>query len=179
MPMSALEDLFRPFLSAASGTRPFPWRSCWPHVIGLRKKEGKGHSFILIRLESWVCLRKAVTSKIKAPVLVPVVLWTFPVLSHNTAIPPFTFPFQTTEAEEVFVPVLNIKRSELPLRGDNVFFLQKIHIPESSWFSVIWDWPPCTAPGRPAYPHPCWPSCLTQVSGRNKADNNCAMGCDE
>ncbi|XP_027830400.1 exopolyphosphatase PRUNE1 isoform X5 [Ovis aries] len=38
---------------------------------------------------------------------------------------------KTTEAEEVFVPVLNIKRSELPLRGDNVFFLQKIHIPES------------------------------------------------
>lgn len=29
------------------------------------------------------------------------------------------------------MPVLNIKRSELPLRGDNVFFLQKIHIPES------------------------------------------------
>lgn len=38
---------------------------------------------------------------------------------------------KTTEAEEVFVPVLNIKRSELPLRGDNVFFLQKVHIPES------------------------------------------------
>ncbi|XP_006217023.1 exopolyphosphatase PRUNE1 isoform X1 [Vicugna pacos] len=38
---------------------------------------------------------------------------------------------KTTETEEVFVPVLNIKRSELPLRGDNVFFLQKIHIPES------------------------------------------------
>ncbi|MBV98844.1 Protein prune, partial [Eschrichtius robustus] len=38
---------------------------------------------------------------------------------------------KTTEAEEVFVPVLNIKRSELPLRGDNVFFLQKTHIPES------------------------------------------------
>ncbi|XP_023377603.1 exopolyphosphatase PRUNE1 isoform X4 [Pteropus vampyrus] len=38
---------------------------------------------------------------------------------------------KTTEAEEVFVPVLNIKRSELPLRGDSVFFLQKIHIPES------------------------------------------------
>uniref|UniRef100_A0A452STP5 Prune exopolyphosphatase 1 n=1 Tax=Ursus americanus TaxID=9643 RepID=A0A452STP5_URSAM len=38
---------------------------------------------------------------------------------------------KTTEAEEVFVPVLNINRSELPLRGDNVFFLQKINIPES------------------------------------------------
>ncbi|KAM9244885.1 exopolyphosphatase PRUNE1 isoform 2-T2 [Dugong dugon] len=38
---------------------------------------------------------------------------------------------KTTEAEEVFVPVLNIKRSELPLRGDNVSFLQKVHIPES------------------------------------------------
>ncbi|XP_024107511.2 exopolyphosphatase PRUNE1 isoform X4 [Pongo abelii] len=38
---------------------------------------------------------------------------------------------KTTEAEEVFVPVLNIKRSELPLRGDIVFFLQKVHIPES------------------------------------------------
>ncbi|XP_029802468.1 exopolyphosphatase PRUNE1 isoform X3 [Suricata suricatta] len=38
---------------------------------------------------------------------------------------------KTTETEEVFVPVLNIKRSELPLRGDNVFFLQKINIPES------------------------------------------------
>lgn len=38
---------------------------------------------------------------------------------------------KTTEAEDVFVPVLNIKRSELPLRGDNVFFLQKMHIPES------------------------------------------------
>ncbi|XP_013365368.1 PREDICTED: protein prune homolog isoform X2 [Chinchilla lanigera] len=38
---------------------------------------------------------------------------------------------QTTEAEEVFIPVLNIKRSELPLRGDNVFFLQKVHIPET------------------------------------------------
>ncbi|XP_019480822.1 PREDICTED: protein prune homolog isoform X1 [Hipposideros armiger] len=38
---------------------------------------------------------------------------------------------KTTEADEVFVPVLNIKRSELPLRGDNVFFLQKVHIPES------------------------------------------------
>ncbi|KAG8509227.1 Exopolyphosphatase PRUNE1 [Galemys pyrenaicus] len=38
---------------------------------------------------------------------------------------------KTTETEEVFVPVLNIKRSELPLRGDNIFFLQKIHIPES------------------------------------------------
>ncbi|XP_007088155.1 exopolyphosphatase PRUNE1 isoform X1 [Panthera pardus] len=38
---------------------------------------------------------------------------------------------KTTETEEVFVPVLNIKRSELPLRGDNVFFLQKSHIPES------------------------------------------------
>ncbi|KAL0591044.1 Exopolyphosphatase PRUNE1, partial [Plecturocebus cupreus] len=38
---------------------------------------------------------------------------------------------KTTEAEEVFVPVLNIKRSELPLRGDIIFFLQKVHIPES------------------------------------------------
>ncbi|XP_012366540.1 exopolyphosphatase PRUNE1 isoform X4 [Nomascus leucogenys] len=38
---------------------------------------------------------------------------------------------KTTETEEVFVPVLNIKRSELPLRGDIVFFLQKVHIPES------------------------------------------------
>ncbi|XP_036128669.1 exopolyphosphatase PRUNE1 [Molossus molossus] len=38
---------------------------------------------------------------------------------------------KTTEAEDVFVPVLNIKRSELPLRGDNVFLLQKVHIPES------------------------------------------------
>ncbi|XP_006168504.1 exopolyphosphatase PRUNE1 isoform X2 [Tupaia chinensis] len=38
---------------------------------------------------------------------------------------------KTTEAEEVFVPVLNIKRSELPLRGDNIFFLQKVHIPET------------------------------------------------
>ncbi|XP_053446725.1 exopolyphosphatase PRUNE1 isoform X2 [Nycticebus coucang] len=38
---------------------------------------------------------------------------------------------KTTEAEEVFVPVLNIKRSELFLRGDNVFFLQKVNIPEA------------------------------------------------
>ncbi|XP_077012204.1 exopolyphosphatase PRUNE1 isoform X3 [Tamandua tetradactyla] len=38
---------------------------------------------------------------------------------------------KTTEADEIFVPVLNIKRSELPLRGDNVFFLQKVNIPES------------------------------------------------
>ncbi|XP_015978272.2 exopolyphosphatase PRUNE1 isoform X1 [Rousettus aegyptiacus] len=38
---------------------------------------------------------------------------------------------KTTEAEEVFVPVLNIKRSELSLRGDSVFFLQKIRLPES------------------------------------------------
>ncbi|XP_040854263.1 exopolyphosphatase PRUNE1 isoform X1 [Ochotona curzoniae] len=38
---------------------------------------------------------------------------------------------KTSEAEEIFVPVLNIKRSELPLRGDNVFFLQKVHIPET------------------------------------------------
>ncbi|KAK1329068.1 hypothetical protein QTO34_011245 [Cnephaeus nilssonii] len=38
---------------------------------------------------------------------------------------------KTTETEDVFVPVLNIKRSELPLRGDNVFLLQEIHIPES------------------------------------------------
>ncbi|XP_040143482.1 exopolyphosphatase PRUNE1 isoform X3 [Ictidomys tridecemlineatus] len=38
---------------------------------------------------------------------------------------------KTNEAEEVFIPVLNIKRSELPLRGDNVFFLQKIQIPET------------------------------------------------
>ncbi|KAF6075588.1 prune exopolyphosphatase 1 [Phyllostomus discolor] len=41
------------------------------------------------------------------------------------------FLAKTTEAEDVFVPVLNIKRSELPLRGDNVFLLQKFHIPES------------------------------------------------
>lgn len=38
---------------------------------------------------------------------------------------------KTTEVGEVFVPVLNIMRSELPLRGDNIFFLQKIGIPES------------------------------------------------
>ncbi|XP_024426318.1 exopolyphosphatase PRUNE1 isoform X1 [Desmodus rotundus] len=38
---------------------------------------------------------------------------------------------KTTEAEDVFVPVLNIKRSELPLRGDNIFLLHKFHIPES------------------------------------------------
>ncbi|XP_008582667.1 PREDICTED: protein prune homolog [Galeopterus variegatus] len=38
---------------------------------------------------------------------------------------------KTTEANDVFVPVLNIKRSELPLRGDNVFFLQKVCIPET------------------------------------------------
>ncbi|XP_012870841.1 PREDICTED: protein prune homolog [Dipodomys ordii] len=38
---------------------------------------------------------------------------------------------KTTEAEEIFIPVLNIKRSELPLRGDNIFFLQKVHIPET------------------------------------------------
>ncbi|XP_004716663.1 exopolyphosphatase PRUNE1 isoform X1 [Echinops telfairi] len=38
---------------------------------------------------------------------------------------------KTTEAEEVFVPVLNIKRSELPLRGDNIFMLQKVNIPQS------------------------------------------------
>ncbi|XP_021563421.1 exopolyphosphatase PRUNE1 isoform X3 [Carlito syrichta] len=38
---------------------------------------------------------------------------------------------KTTETEEVFVPVLNIKRSELPLRGDNIFLLQMVHIPET------------------------------------------------
>ncbi|XP_016047383.1 exopolyphosphatase PRUNE1 isoform X2 [Erinaceus europaeus] len=38
---------------------------------------------------------------------------------------------KTNEAEEIFVPVLNIQRSELCLRGDVVFFLQKIGIPES------------------------------------------------
>lgn len=38
---------------------------------------------------------------------------------------------KTTETEEVFVPVLNIQRSELPLRADIVFFLQKMNIPES------------------------------------------------
>uniref|UniRef100_A0A8C5JW37 Prune exopolyphosphatase n=2 Tax=Jaculus jaculus TaxID=51337 RepID=A0A8C5JW37_JACJA len=37
----------------------------------------------------------------------------------------------TTEAEEIFIPVLNIKRSEFPLRGDNVLFLQRVHISES------------------------------------------------
>ncbi|XP_055459639.1 exopolyphosphatase PRUNE1 isoform X1 [Psammomys obesus] len=37
---------------------------------------------------------------------------------------------KTSEAEEIFIPVLNIKRSELPLRGDNVFFLQELQIPE-------------------------------------------------
>nr|XP_044994752.1 exopolyphosphatase PRUNE1 [Jaculus jaculus] len=38
---------------------------------------------------------------------------------------------KTTEAEEIFIPVLNIKRSEFPLRGDNVLFLQRVHISES------------------------------------------------
>lgn len=37
---------------------------------------------------------------------------------------------KTSEAEDIFIPVLNIKRSELPLRGDNVFFLQEVKIPE-------------------------------------------------
>nr|AAC95291.2 PRUNEM1 [Mus musculus] len=37
---------------------------------------------------------------------------------------------KTSEAEDIFIPVLNIKRSELPLRGDNVFFLQAVKIPE-------------------------------------------------
>ncbi|XP_004618183.1 exopolyphosphatase PRUNE1 isoform X1 [Sorex araneus] len=38
---------------------------------------------------------------------------------------------KTTETEEIFVPILNIQRSELPLRADIVFFLQKVNIPES------------------------------------------------
>ncbi|KAL1772336.1 prune-like isoform X1 [Sigmodon hispidus] len=38
---------------------------------------------------------------------------------------------KTAKAGEIFIPVLNINRSELPLRGDNVFFLQKAQIPES------------------------------------------------
>jgi exopolyphosphatase len=42
----------------------------------------------------------------------------------------FQFCNQTSEAEDIFIPVLNIKRSELPLRGDNVFFLQEVKIPE-------------------------------------------------
>ncbi|XP_021013690.1 exopolyphosphatase PRUNE1 isoform X1 [Mus caroli] len=37
---------------------------------------------------------------------------------------------KTSEAEDIFIPVLNIKRSDLPLRGDNVFFLQEVKIPE-------------------------------------------------
>lgn len=37
---------------------------------------------------------------------------------------------QTAQAGEVFVPVLNIRRSELPLRGDSVFLLRKNHVPE-------------------------------------------------
>ncbi|EGV94819.1 exopolyphosphatase PRUNE1 isoform X1 [Cricetulus griseus] len=37
---------------------------------------------------------------------------------------------KTSESGEIFIPVLNINRSELPLRGDNVFFLQKVRIPE-------------------------------------------------
>ncbi|XP_052586142.1 exopolyphosphatase PRUNE1 isoform X1 [Peromyscus californicus insignis] len=39
---------------------------------------------------------------------------------------------KTAEAGEIFIPVLNINRSELPLRGDNVFFLQKVQIPEAA-----------------------------------------------
>ncbi|EDL85723.1 similar to PRUNEM1 [Rattus norvegicus] len=39
---------------------------------------------------------------------------------------------KTSEAEDIFIPVLNIKRSELPLRGDNVFFLQEVKIAESA-----------------------------------------------
>ncbi|XP_051013652.1 exopolyphosphatase PRUNE1 [Acomys russatus] len=39
---------------------------------------------------------------------------------------------KTSETEELFIPVLNIKRAELPLRGDNVFFLQEVQIPESA-----------------------------------------------
>lgn len=38
---------------------------------------------------------------------------------------------KTTETEDVVVPVLNIQRSELPLRADIVSFLRKVHIPES------------------------------------------------
>ncbi|XP_031230654.1 exopolyphosphatase PRUNE1 isoform X7 [Mastomys coucha] len=37
---------------------------------------------------------------------------------------------KTSEAEDIFIPVLNINRSELPLRGDNVFLLQEVKIPE-------------------------------------------------
>lgn len=39
---------------------------------------------------------------------------------------------KTAGAGEIFIPVLNINRAELPLRGDNVFFLQKVQIPESA-----------------------------------------------
>ncbi|XP_049980534.1 exopolyphosphatase PRUNE1 [Alexandromys fortis] len=39
---------------------------------------------------------------------------------------------KTARAGEIFIPVLNINRAELPLRGDNVFFLQKVQIPESA-----------------------------------------------
>lgn len=46
---------------------------------------------------------------------------------------------KTSEAEDIFIPVLNIKRSELPLRGDNVFFLQAVKIPEPAlifWYEI-------------------------------------------
>ena len=40
------------FFSAASRTRPFPWVVLLTFMLLLRKKEGKGHPFILIRLEN-------------------------------------------------------------------------------------------------------------------------------
>ncbi|KAM9006389.1 exopolyphosphatase PRUNE1 isoform 1-T1 [Sarcophilus harrisii] len=38
----------------------------------------------------------------------------------------------TSESKAAFVPVLNIPRSELALRGDSVFMLSELNIPESS-----------------------------------------------
>lgn len=97
-------------------------------MLLLRMRKGKGCPFILIDLVI-VALRRAV---IHPKSCLP---WShlsyFSCLFQNIAIPSFHFPLQTTETEDVFVPVLNIKRSELPLRGDNVFLLQEIHIPES------------------------------------------------
>ena len=59
--------------SAASGTRPFPRVVLLTFTLLLRRKEGKGHPFILIRLESCGFEEGSNFPKIMSP-LVPVVL---------------------------------------------------------------------------------------------------------
>lgn len=149
--------------SATSGTRSFPWVTLLTFMLLLRRR-GQESSFYFYRLGNYDFEKGPNLPKIMSP-SIPIVLLIFlsmPKYCHTFFSLSYpddwdwgslcaSFKYKTFWATST--------RRQRLLPSEDAHSRVRLDFPG-------WDWPACIAPSWPTHSHPCWPSCLTQVSGR-------------